>query len=133
MDLVELLKHPEGKTLERERQHCAADGVLKPLVACANTAGGTLLLGGEDRSGPVRGVAEPLDMQERLASPSRDRISPRLLPEIEILPWRRAQVLATPVHPSPSRPHHLTREGAEIGAVRRRERSNLPPGPCAKR
>jgi len=37
MDLVELLKHPEGKTLEFKRQLSAPDGVLKTLVAFANT------------------------------------------------------------------------------------------------
>jgi len=89
--------------------------VLKTLVAFANTAGRTRVLGVEDRSGHVRDVADPLDMEERLASLISDRISPRRLPEIEILPWRRTQVLATQVHPSPSRPHHLTREGAERG------------------
>jgi len=115
MDLVELLKHAEGKTLEFKRQLSAPDGVLKTLVAFANTAGGTLLLGVEDRTGHVRGVAEPLDMEERLASLISDRIAPRLLPEIEILPWRRTQVLAVQVHPSPSRPHHLIREGVERG------------------
>ena len=44
-----------------------------------------------------------------------DRIAPRLLPEIEILPWRRTQVLAVQVHPSPSRPHYLAREGLACG------------------
>jgi predicted HTH transcriptional regulator len=45
-----------------------------------------------------------------------DRIAPRLLPEIEILPWRKTQVLAVQVHPSPSRPHYLVREGLAGGA-----------------
>jgi len=33
----------------------------------------------------------------------------------EILPWRRTQILALQVHPSPSRPHHLSREGPAAG------------------
>jgi hypothetical protein len=37
------------------------------------------------------------------------------MPEIEILPWRQTQVLALQVHPSPSRPHHLIREGPAAG------------------
>lgn len=115
MDLVELLRHPEGKTLEFKRELSSPDGVLKTLVAFANTAGGTLLLGVEDRTGHVRGIAEPLDLEERLASLISDRIHPRLLPEIEILPWRRTQVLALRIHPSPSRPHHLSPEGVERG------------------
>jgi len=84
-------------------------------VAFANTAGGTLLIGVEDRSRHVRGVADVLDVEERLANLVSDRISPRIVPEIEILPWRRTQVLALQVHPSPSRPHHLIREGPAAG------------------
>ena len=40
-----------------------------------------------------------------------DRISPRIVPEIEILSWRRTHVLALQVHPSPGRPHCLAPEG----------------------
>jgi len=115
MDLVEILKRPEGKTLEFKRDLSSPDGALKTIVAFANTAGGTLLIGVEDKSRHVRGVADALDQEERLANLVSDRISPRLVPEIEILPWRRTQVLALHVHPSPSRPHFLSREGAASG------------------
>jgi predicted HTH transcriptional regulator len=50
MDLVELLKRPEGKTLEFKRDLSSPEGALKTIVAFANTAGGTLLLGVEDRT-----------------------------------------------------------------------------------
>ena len=115
MDLVEILKRPEGKTLEFKRDLSTPAGALKTIVAFANTAGGTLLLGVEDKSRHVRGVRDPLDLEERLANLISDRIAPRLLPEIEILPWRRTQVLAVQVHSSSSRPHHLTREGVAAG------------------
>jgi ATP-dependent DNA helicase RecG len=126
MDLVEILRRPEGKTLEFKRDFSSPDVALKTIVAFANTAGGTLLVGVEDRSRHVRGVPDPLDLEERLASLVSDRITPRIVPEIEILPWRRTQVLALQVHPSPSRPHHLTREGpaggvyVRVGSTNRR-------------
>jgi len=96
MDLLVLLKRPEGKTLEFKRDLSSSDGALKTIVAFANTAGGTLLIGVEDRSRNVRGVADPLDEEERLANLISDRISPRLVPELEVLPWRQTQVLALP-------------------------------------
>ena len=65
MDLVELLKRPEGKTLEFKRDLSTSEGALKTIVAFANTAGGTLLVGVEDRSGHVCGVRDPLDLEER--------------------------------------------------------------------
>ncbi|MCT0226076.1 helix-turn-helix domain-containing protein [Synechococcus sp. CS-1328] len=81
MDLLDLLKRLEGKTLEFKRDLSSPDGALKTIVAFANTAGGTLLIGVEDRSRNVRGVADPLDEEERLASLISDRISPRIVPE----------------------------------------------------
>lgn len=115
MDLVELLTLPEGKTLEFKRDLSSSQGVLKTIVAFANTAGGTLLVGVEDKSRHVRGVREPLDLEERLANLISDSVVPRLVPELEVLPWRRTQVLAVRVYPSPSRPHYLKREGLEGG------------------
>lgn len=90
-------------------------GALKTLVAFANTSGGTLLIGVEDETRHVRGVAQPLDLEERLASLISDQISPRLVPELEIVPWRSTHVAAVQVYPSPGRPHFLKREGLDKG------------------
>jgi len=115
MELVDLLKRPEGKTLEFKRDISSPDGALKTIVAFANTAGGTLLIGVEDKSGHVRGIVQALDLEERLANLISDLVAPRLVPEIEILPWRRTQVLAVQVYPSSTRPHYIRREGPEAG------------------
>src|SRR5262249_26972643 len=56
MDLLELLQRPEGKTLEFKRDLSSPEGVLRSLVAFANTAGGVLLVGVEDKTRHVRGV-----------------------------------------------------------------------------
>jgi len=115
MDLTELLKRPEGKTLEFKRDLSSTTGVLRTVVAFANTAGGTLLIGVEDGTRHVRGITDPLSLEERLASVLSDGIAPRLVPDIEVLPWRSTNVLAVQVYPSPSRPHHLKAVGAETG------------------
>lgn len=115
MDLVDLLKRPEGKTLEFKRELSSSEGVLRTLVAFANTAGGVLLIGVEDATRHVRGVREPLELEERVASLISDSIVPRLLPDLELLPWRRTHVLAVQVHPSAARPHCLKREGMDAG------------------
>ncbi len=90
-------------------------------MAFATTAGRTLLIGVEDRSGHVRGGAEPLDLEEQMANLIADHVVPRLVPELEILPWRRTQVLAVKVHPSPVRPPYLrlvtVYQGCEVPTV----------------
>ena len=115
MDILELLKRPEGKTLEFKRDLSSPEGVLRTLVAFANTAGGTLLVGVEDATRHVRGVKEPLDLEERLASVISDSIVPRLMPELEIVPWRNTHLLAVQVYPSQARPHYLKRAGPDAG------------------
>ena len=115
MDFIDALKRPEGKTLEFKRDLSSPDGVLRTVVAFANTAGGTLLIGVEDATRHVRGVREPLDAEERLASLISDSILPRIAPDIDIIPWRRTHLLAVQVHPAVARPHYLKREGIEGG------------------
>jgi len=116
MDLGEILKRPEGKTLEFNRELPSPDGASRTLVAFAHISGGTLLPGVEDRIGRVRGVGDPLAWEEHLANLISDRIAPRLVPEIEILPGHRTQILAVQVHPSPGRPHYVVRRGRDGGS-----------------
>ena len=127
---MEILKRPEGKRLKFKRDLSSPDGVLRTVVAFANTAGRTLLLGVEDKTRRVRGVGDALALEERLANLISDRIIPQLVPNIEILPWRRTQVLAVQVHPGPSRPHYLARKGLSIGI-----QPHCPPSraPCDRR
>ena len=83
MVLVELLKRTEGKTLEFKRDLSSPEGILKCLVAFANTAGGIVVIGVEDGSKNVRGVPDVLASEEKLANLVSDSIRPRLIPDIE--------------------------------------------------
>ncbi len=116
MDLLDALRRPEGKTLEFKRDLSSPDGLLRTVVAFANTAGGIVLVGVEDGTRHVRGIADPLAMEERLANLISDSITPRLLPDLEVLSYRKTHVIAVQVFPSPSRPHHLTKAG-QIGGT----------------
>lgn len=79
MELVDLLKRPEGRTLVFKRDISTPEGALRTIVAFANTAGGTLLVGVEDRSRRVRAVGDPLALEERLARLISDRVTPRIV------------------------------------------------------
>lgn len=124
MDLASLLTRNEGKGLEFKRDLSSPDGVLRSLIAFANTAGGTLLIGVEDGTRHVRGVADALAAEERLANLIADCIYPSLIPDIEIVPWRKRNVLAVQVYPSNTRPHYLKRLGPDQGAFIRVGSSN---------
>jgi ATP-dependent DNA helicase RecG len=107
LDLTALLRQHENKTLEFKRDLSSPDKAMRTLVSFANGAGGILLIGVEDGSRGVVGVADPTGLEEQLANLVSDRIEPRLLPEIHLIPWRRTHVLAVEVFPSSARPHFL--------------------------
>jgi ATP-dependent DNA helicase RecG len=116
VDLITLLSRSEGKTLEFKRDLSSPEGALKAIVAFANTSGGVLVLGVEDGTKKVKGIPNILAEEERLANLIADSISPRLVPSIEIMLWRKTQVLAVEIYPSANRPHYLNRLGPEEGA-----------------
>ena len=115
MDLTDILRRPEGKTLEFKRDLSSPQGFLRTVAAFANTAGGTIVIGVADRTRDLRGVGDPLDLQERAASLISDSIQPRLLPDLEVIGFRDRQLLAVRVYPSPSRPHFIKRAGRRSG------------------
>jgi ATP-dependent DNA helicase RecG len=115
VDLVTILSRSEGKTLEFKRDLSSPLGVLKAIVAFANTSGGVVVLGVEDGTKKVTGIRDVLTEEERLANLISDSISPKLVPSMEVMPWRKTQILAVEIYPSPNRPHYLNRLGPAEG------------------
>jgi predicted HTH transcriptional regulator len=84
MRIAELLKADEGKTLEFKQDLSSPRNLIKTLMAFANTAGGRIIIGVEDRTRESVGFNNPLDEEERLCNLNADSISPRLVPNIEL-------------------------------------------------
>ena len=124
MRLTEILRRNEGKNLEFKRDLSSPAGFLRTVVAFANTTGGIILIGVEDRTRHIRGVSDPLDLEERVVNLISDSIKPRLLPDVELLSYRNTHVLAIEVFPSPARPHYLARAGLHQGTYARVGSSN---------
>ena len=119
----DLISKPEGKTLEFKRDLSSPKPLMKTLVAFANSAGGMLVLGvTDDRQ--VIGVDQPLDEEERLCNLIADSISPRLVPNVEMVTFRDKTLLVIEVYPSGQRPHWLKAEGPDNGVYVRLGSSN---------
>jgi ATP-dependent DNA helicase RecG len=131
VDLPTVLSRHEGKTLEFKRDLSSPEGVLKAIVAFANTSGGVIVIGVDDGTRKVGGVPDVLAEEERLANLIADSISPKLVPSMEVLPWRKTQTLAVEIYPSPNRPHYLNKLGpaegvfVRVGSTNRRADSFL--------
>ena len=112
--IEQLLLLPEGKTLEFKRDLSSPRNLLKTLVAFANTAGGCLLVGVDDAR-HVLGIAQAMDEEERLINLIADAITPRLVPNVDLITHQGKTLLIVEVFPSGLRPHCLKAEGPELG------------------
>lgn len=115
MNIENLLKQDEGKTLEFKRDLSSSRNLLKTLVAFSNTAGGRVIIGFDEKTRLPVGVDNPLDEEERLCSLIADSISPRLVPDVEMVTVDGKTLLIVEVFLSGSRPHWLKAEGPENG------------------
>jgi ATP-dependent DNA helicase RecG len=111
--LVELLARPEGRTLEFKRQEVPLDKALKTLVAFANTAGGTLVLGVDDDGTPL-GVDDIKAQEERFASTIVNGIEPPLTPDLKPIRIDGADLLLIRVPRFPG-PFYLRAQGPDEG------------------
>ncbi len=124
MDILEILKKPESKNLEFKRDLSSPDGMLKTVISFANTAGGLIIIGVDDGNHHVRGIQTPLQLEERISNLISDNIHPKLIPNIEIIPWRNTYLVAIEIYPSSSRPHFLKSVGFSKGVYVRIGSSN---------
>lgn len=104
----------EGKTLEFKRNLSSPTKPLRTVVAFANSAGGRLVIG-VNNDGSVAGVEDPLAEEERITSLIADRISPQLVPSVDLVTVGEATVLVVDVPLSTRRPHHMKDQGPQDG------------------
>ncbi len=128
--LTDLFARNEGKTLEFKRDVSSPENIIRTVVAFSNGAGGTIIVGVDDRKHSVRGVADPRATEELLANLISDRIQPRLVPDIQIIPWRKTCVIALRVYPSSLRPHFVKTAGPEQGVYVRVGSTNRRADPA---
>ena len=87
MNLAKIISSPEGKTLEFKRDTSALKKIMRTIVAFANTAGGTIIIGRED-NGEIIGIEDPLLVEEQLSTAIADSIAPMIMPDIEITSFK---------------------------------------------
>lgn len=113
MKIADAISRGEGPRLDFKRDLSSPKSVLKDIVAFANTAGGTVVIGVDD-DGTVVGVADPLREEERLSNTISDGIKPQLLPEIYAASHGDHELLVVEVAHHPA-PFYLRADGSERG------------------
>lgn len=112
--LEALLQQEEGKTLEFKENATSLTRILQTIIAFANTAGGTLVIGVRDNSKKVVGVDDVLKQEERIASAVADSITPLMIPNFQFHTWRGRDVLLIEVAHCYG-PYYLKSKGIDKG------------------
>ena len=122
-----LLLQPESKILEFKRDISSLEPILKTIVAFANTAGGTLIIG-RGAEGTLLGVKDIFRVEEAIANSIADSIRPALLPEIEIATVDDRDFLVIKVSYWKG-PFYLKKAGIPNGVYIRLGSTSRPAGP----
>lgn len=112
--LEELLSKSESKTLEFKENAHTLSKIVQTVIAFANTAGGTLVIGIQDKTKNVIGIENILQDEERIANAIADSVAPTLLPNIQFISWREKDVLILTV-PHNLGPFYLKDKGENSG------------------
>ena len=115
MNIEDILKFPEGKTLEYKENSKAHPNILKTIVAFANTAGGKLIIGIRDKDHSIIGITNPLLEEEKLANLITNGIEPKIVPNIEVISYRNKTLVVLEIFPGPSKPYFLKQLGVSKG------------------
>jgi len=128
MELIQYLKQQEGKTLEFKENCRSLTKIVQTVVAFANTAGGTLVIGVRDKTKEVIGLSDPLKEEERLSNAFADGIRPFLIPDIQFSSFRDRNLIIVSV-PHTTGPYYLRSQGPEKGVYVRLGSTNRRAGP----
>ena len=107
----------EGKTLEFKENTSSLPGIIKTVVSFANTAGGTIIIGIEDKTKLVVGLTDPLEDEMRIINKISDSITPQFRPNIEIQSYRKKALILIQV-PYATGPYYFKKDNELIAYVR---------------
>lgn len=119
MKIEQLLSLEEGKVLEFKENSKGSHNIIKTIIAFANTAGGTLILGVRDEDKAVVGIDNPLKEVEKITNLINDCISPKISPNIDVISYRNKSLLLVQIYPGANKPYYLKTSGITKGVYYR--------------
>ena len=111
-ELLRLIAQGEGARLEFKRGLPGVPKVARTLAAFANTRGGRLFVGVDDR-GRIEGAPRPRATAAELRAVAAEAVEPPVAIHIETVRVDGRTVVAATVGLSPARPHSVVRASGE--------------------
>jgi len=119
MKIEQFLSLDEGKILEFKENSTSSHNIIKTIVAFANTAGGTLILGVRDEDKAIIGIDNPLKEVEKITNLINDCISPKISPNVDVFSYRNKSLLLVQIYPGANKPYYLKTSGIPKGVYYR--------------
>ncbi len=126
---IEEIVHGESKNVEfKVRLPDDSAKYIKTIIAFANTQGGRLVVGVDDKTRSVIGVADDSAFQimDNIANAVSDSCTPQIVPDIELRTIDKHTVIVVTVAPGPNRPYYLKSKGKENGTYIRAGGTSRP-------
>lgn len=126
MNITDFINKGEGKTLEYKRDLSSLKNIIKTIVAFANTSGGKILVGIEDKTKTVLGISdeESLYGDEKITNSIYNNIQPQIIPEISFVEYLGNQIMVIDVFPGSKKPYYIKSIGVKNGTYIRFSSTN---------
>lgn len=115
---IEEIVHGESKNVEF-KVSLPKDSAkyMKTIIAFANTQGGRLVIGVEDKTRSITGVDDDsvFQIMDSIANAVADSCTPQIVPNIELQTIDKKTIIVITVAPGPNRPYYLKSKGKETG------------------
>ncbi len=116
--LLEEIKNGENKEIEYKRElpkH--SDKYMKSVIAFANSYGGKIIFGVEDKTREIVGVEEEKAFQimDSIANAISDSCEPAIIPDITLQTVENKKLIVVEIAASTQRPYYIKALGRENG------------------
>lgn len=111
MKIEDVIKLPEGKTIEFKENAESRAKILATVIAFSNTSGGRIIIGVKDKTKQLVGINNPQELSEALVNMIHDSVEPKLLPNLEVISFRNKHLIIIEIYPSALRPHYERSKG----------------------
>jgi predicted HTH transcriptional regulator len=124
--LTEIVKQPEGRTLEFKRSMPTSADLSKSIISFANDAGGEIYFGINDSPREIIGINEDelIPFEEKISSIIHDICEPIILPEISFLTFDSKHIIRVAVFKGSNPPYHIKNKSVDSSTYIRVGSSN---------
>jgi len=112
-----VLQSGEGRRIEFKRALPEGNQIAQTVLAFANSVGGELFIGIDDKTRNVVGVADSdiFKLEEMISQIVFDNCHPLIIPDISIYSYKEQNILCVKVYPSKNGPYYLKSKGKNKG------------------